>query len=139
MDHLAILSKKGKLLAKILSGEKTIESRWYKSKKTPYQNITAGDVVYFKESGAPVTVKAKVSKVLFFKGLHENKIKKLLEEYGAWLGVSVLYLEKIKDKKFCTLVFLEKVERIKPFEINKKGFGLMAAWITVDKIEKIRV
>ena len=139
MDHLAILSKEGKLLGKILSGEKTIESRWYKSKKTPYQNIAAGEVVYFKESGAPVTVKAKVSIVLFFKGLHENKIKELLEKYGARLGVSLLYLEKIKDKKFCTLVFLEKVERITPFQVDKKGFGLMAAWITVDKIEKIKV
>jgi|SRR3989344_5929949 len=138
MEHVAILSKQSKLLAKILSGEKTIESRWYKFKKTPYENIAVGDTIYFKESGEPVTARARVSKVLFFDGLDECKIKNILKEYGARIGVSMSYAEKVKDKNFCTLMFLEKVERIEPFEINKKGFGLMAAWITVDKIEKIK-
>ncbi len=138
MEHLAILSKQSNLLAKILSGEKTIESRWYKFKKTPYENISAGEVIYFKESGELVTAKARVVKVLFFYILNESKIKNILEEYGPKLGVSMSYLEKVKDKNFCTLIFLEKVEKIKPFQINKKGYGLMAAWITVDTIEKIK-
>ena len=56
MEHLAILSKHSRLLAKILSREKTIESRWYKFKKTPYKNIAIGDTIYFKESGEPVTL-----------------------------------------------------------------------------------
>ena len=138
MEHLAILSKPGKLLAKILSGEKTIESRWYKFKKTPYGHIAVNDIIYFKESGEPVSAKAKVSKVLFFDKLNEDKIRRLLEEYGSRLGVYLSYLEKVKDKNFCTLIFLENVEKIEPFEINKKGFGLMAAWISVEKIEKIK-
>ena len=138
MEHLAILSKQGKLLAKILNSEKTIESRWYKFKKTPYENIAAGDIIYFKESGEPVSAKAKVSKVLFFDKLNEDKIRRLLEEYGSRLGVYLSYLEKVKDKNFCTLIFLENVEKIELFEINKKGFGLMAAWISVEKIEKIK-
>lgn len=137
MEHLAILSKQSRLLAKILSGEKTVESRWYKFKKTPYENIAVNDVVYFKESGEPVTAKTTVSKVLFFDNLNEEKIKDILKEYGARLGVSLSYLKKVKDRNFCTLIFLEQLERIEPFEVNKKGFGLMAAWITTDKIEKI--
>ncbi len=138
MDHLAILSKNGKLLNKILSSEKTIESRWYKFKRTPYQNIAAGDVIYFKESGEPVTTRATVSRVLFFDRLNEEKIKRLLQQYGKKIGVSRSYAEKVKGKNLCTLMFLEKVEQIEPFKINKKGHGLMAAWITVDKIEKIK-
>ncbi|MDP3698665.1 MAG: hypothetical protein Q8R47_03690 [Nanoarchaeota archaeon] len=138
MEHLAILSKQSKLLAKILSGEKTIESRWYKFKKTPYENIAASDVIYFKESGEAVTARAGVAKVLFVNHLDEEKIEKLLEQYGKEIGVSMTYAEKVNGKNFCTLIFLEKVERIEPFEINKKGYGLMAAWITIDKIEKIK-
>ena len=76
MDHLAILSKEGKFLDKILSGEKSIESRWYKFKKTPYETIAAGDVIYFKESGESVTAKSQVSGVLFFDQLNEEKITK---------------------------------------------------------------
>ena len=64
MDHLAILAKESKLLGKILSGRKKIESRWSKFKRTPYGNIIKGELIYFKDSGKPVTVKAKVSKVL---------------------------------------------------------------------------
>lgn len=138
MEHLAILSKESKLLAKILSGEKNIESRWYKFKKTPYGNISAGDQIYFKESGEPVTAKAQASKVMFFDVLDEEKIKGLLEDYGPQLGVSSSYVEKVKNKNFCALIFLKKVQRIEPFKINKKGYGLMAAWITIKDISKIK-
>ena len=139
MDHLAILDKKRKLLAKILSREKTIESRWYKFKKTPYRNISVGDTIYFKDSGEMVTTRAAVSSVLFFDALDEQKIRSILEQYGAQIGIPVSYTEKLKSKNFCTLIFLKKVETIKPFSINKQGYGTMAAWITIDKIEKIRV
>lgn len=138
MEHLAILAKKRKLLAKILSGEKTIESRWYKFKKTPYQNISVNDWVYFKESGDPVIAKAKVSKVLFFDGLNEEKIRDILKEYGEKIGVPITYTEKLMGKNFCTLIFIDEVQSVKPFEINKSGYGLMAAWITVENIDSIK-
>ncbi len=137
MDHLAILSK-GKLLAKILSGEKTIESRWYRSRKAPYMGIAEGDSVYFKESGSPVTARAKVSKVLFFRDLDDNKIKGILHDYGRRICVPMSFASGLSGKKFCTLVFLGDVEAVGPFNIDKAGYGLMAAWITVDDISSIR-
>lgn len=137
MDHLAILSK-SKLLAKILSGEKTIESRWYKSRKTPYMNIAEGDSVYFKESGNPVTAKAKVSKVLFFNGLDEGKIRNILHDYSKQICVPVSFASELLGKKFCTLIFLMDVEAIEQFSIDKSGYGLMAAWITVSDIKVLR-
>ena len=82
MHHLAILDKKRKLLEKILSGEKSIESRWYKLKKTPYGIIKAGDTVFFKDSGEPVTVQTTVEKVLFFSDLTSEKYKDILEKYA---------------------------------------------------------
>lgn len=139
MDHCAILSKESKLLSKIISGEKTIESRWYKFKKTPYQNIAAGDSIYFKESGKPITVKAKVSNVLFFDHLNDHTITEILRQYCQQLGVSLSYAEKIKGKKFCTLIFLNSTEEIEPFQIDKRSYGLMAAWITIKDITKIKL
>ncbi len=138
MDHLAILDKKRKLLQKIISGEKTIESRWYKFKKTPYQQISRGDIIYFKDSGEPVCVKAKVSNVLFFDHLGENKIKSIIIQYGERIGISISSVERLVGKNFCTLIFLKDVESIHPFNIDKKGYGMMAAWITVENIEKIK-
>ncbi len=137
MEHLAILSKERKLLAKIISGEKTIESRWYKFKRTPYQNISAEEVIYFKESGMPVTARAKVNKVLFFDDLNPEKVTQILEEYGTQIGIPVSYASNLIGKNFCTLIFLEDVEQIEPFDIDKKGYGLMSAWITVENIDAL--
>ena len=60
---------------KILSGEKTIESRWYKKKIAPYNKIKESDKVYFKESGQKfVTTSGITKKVLFIDNLDESKI-----------------------------------------------------------------
>ncbi len=136
MDHLAILKKKW--LEKILSGEKTIESRWYKQRRTPYQKIAKGDVIYFKEAGKPVTARATVQEALFFDMLTEEKIRNILTRYGKQINMNLGVIPKLLDKKYCTLVVLENVEKIQPFAINKKGYGVQAAWITVENIETIK-
>jgi len=142
MDHVAIMKKSWKLLPKILSGEKTIESRWYMNKSVPWDKIKVGETVYFKNSGEPVTIQAMVSKVLQFKDLTPLKVKQILEEYGGKDGIGVTDLEKtyqlFKHKRYCLLIFLKNPEPIKPFDINKKGFGLMAAWLCVDDINTIK-
>lgn len=140
MEHLAILDKKRKLLTKILTGEKTIESRWYKSKVTPWGNIKAGEIIYFKESGDPVRAKAEIAEVMQF-FLPQTDISDLLEKYAKDICFTSPMPELISwcnQRKYCILLRLKNVELIEPFEINKRGFGLMAAWITVDTINSIR-
>ena len=136
MDHIAILQKEW--LPKILAGEKTIESRWYKQKRTPYQNIHPGETIYFKETGKPVTAKATVQKALFFDALTEEKLREILQIYGKQINMTLDVIPGLLDKKYSILVMLKEVESIQPFTINKKGFGNMAAWITVKNIENIR-
>jgi len=142
MDHLAIMKKSWGLLPKVLTGEKTIESRWYKNRYSPWDKIKKGDIVYFKNSGEPVTVKAEVSNVLQFSNLNPNKVKEILNKYGIKDGLGIddidKYYEMFKDKNYCLLVFLDNHEKIKRFNINKTGFGTMSAWITIDNINKIK-
>ena len=143
MNHVAIMKKSWKLLPKILSGEKTIESRWYMNKSAPWDRIRRGETVYFKDSGSLVIVKATVSNVLQFSNLTPLKLKQLLEEYGGRDGIGVpdidRFYERFKHKKYCLLIFLKDPEPIKPFGINKKGFGLMAAWLCVEDIHSIKI
>ena len=142
MDHVAILDKKRNLLSKILSGEKTIESRWYKSKITPWGCIKSGDVIYFKDSGEPVTVKATASEVLQFY-LPQTNIIQLLERYSPEICFTTKNIQELTDwcnqRKYCILVRLQNVQQIPPFQINKKGFGMMAAWITISDINVIKI
>jgi len=126
MEHLAILSSKLNLFGKILSGKKTIESRWYVHRKTPYKNIFPGEIIYFKEGKR--FAKAVVEKALFFE-VDNAKIKELLLEYGDRLGAGIEYFENIKGKRYCTLVFIKNAAEVKPFHVPFSR----AAWITKER------
>ncbi|MBI5398933.1 ASCH domain-containing protein [Candidatus Woesearchaeota archaeon] len=140
MQHVAILKKSWGMLPKILHGEKTIESRWYSAKLPPWDHIAVGEMVYFKNSGEPVSLKATVAKVVQFQDLTPQKIDAILEEYGSPIGIEdkESFSQLVNKKKFCILVFLSDALKIEPFEIDKKGFGLMAAWLCVPDIQKIK-
>ena len=142
MDHVAIMKKSWGLTQKILSGQKKIESRWYKSKCAPWGKIGKGDMVYFKDSGEPVSVKAEVEKVVSFSDMTPEKVKQILNEYGDDDGIEKGkikdFFELFKNKNYCLLIFLKNPKQIEPFEIDKTGFGMMSAWLSVGNIDKIR-
>lgn len=138
MDHLAIMSKKRRLLEKILSGEKMIESRWYINRKLPFRTVKDGDIIYFKDSGEPVSACAVVKRALFFENLDERKIRWILSKYGSRILLDQSDAGRLIGKRFCTLIFLKNIKAIKPFTVDKKGYGTMSAWITVHSINEIR-
>ena len=141
MDHLAILDKKRQLLPKIISGEKTIESRWYTQKRAPWNSIEAGDTIYFKNSGEAVTVKAQVSKVEQFY-LPQVNVSSLITKHGTQIGFEEKNFPSViswcEKRKYCILIHLQNVQKIKPFQINKQGYGMMAAWISVSYIRQLQ-
>ncbi|HIH39807.1 TPA: hypothetical protein HA219_03760 [Candidatus Woesearchaeota archaeon] len=143
MQHVAIMKKSWGLIQKILSGDKVIESRWYKSKRAPWNKIKEGEIVYFKDSGNPVTISTEVDKVLQFSDLSPSKVSRILKQYGKDDGLSAdkipNFFQLFRDKKYCMLIYLKNPEKIKPFKINKKGFGAMSAWISIDNVNKIKV
>jgi len=135
MHHLAILTKKPNFLDLILKRKKTIESRWYKTKRTPYNNIKKGDIIFLKNSGEPVTAKSDVSKVLQF-DLKQTKVKDILNKYRKHICINSD--KGLKEKNYCILIFLKNPKKVKPFKINKAGYGNMSAWITVENINKLK-
>jgi len=65
-----------------------------------------------------------------------------LNKYGKANGIGKDkfggFFKIFKNKKYCILIFLKNTKKIKPFEIDKKGFGAMSAWLTVNNINKIK-
>ena len=98
--------------------------------------------MYFKNSGELVCIKSKVEKAIQFESLTPNKVRAILKKYGKEDGIAKEKLDEFyqifKNKKYCILVFLEKSISIKPFDINKSGFGAMSAWLAVSNISKIK-
>ncbi len=141
MDHVAIMRKSWGLIPKILSGEKAIESRWYRTKRTPWDKVTTGDYIYFKNAGEPVTARATAAEILQFNINSITDIKNIVSKYGkeiclvnseptTWGGLP----------KYCILIKLATPMIVtSPFDIDKSGFGIGAAWLTVPNINKIKI
>lgn len=143
MDHVAIMKKSWGLVPKILDGRKKIESRWSKFKIAPFGKVKKGDRVYFKNAGESVSASAIVSKVIMFDSLTPIKVKAILEKYGGEGGIGLNNLKEsynwAKHKKYCTLVFLKNAKSVRPFSVNKAGFGTGAAWLTATNIKNIKI
>ncbi len=140
MDHVAIMMPSWKLIPKILSGEKTIESRWYQTRRAPWDRVFVGDRVFFKDSGKPVTAQASVSNVWQFEMHALHDAKKIVDEFGrriALINPDVSTWKRLP--KYCVLIELTCPVSCTPFYIEKRGFGSGAAWIAVDSIDRLRV
>ncbi len=64
MKHIAIFRQP--FYDFVLSGQKTIESRWSMRKIAPYNKIKVGDTILIKKTGDKILAKAEVSEVKFF-------------------------------------------------------------------------
>ena len=139
MHHIAIMRKSWGLIPKILSGEKTIESRWYQTKRLPWNRVRKGDTIFFKNSGQKVSAKVRVLKVLQFKISSLGDISPILKKYANEIClVNPNPREWSKLPKYCILMKLANPKEIKPFEISKRGFSAPTAWLTVSDISKIK-
>jgi len=123
-----------------LDGSKTIESRWYVNKIKPWDSIGENDKIYFKNAGESITAFAKVSKVLQFENLDEEKFQEIMKKYADDIQLLTrAYDEYYQSKNYCILIFLTDVKSVTPFNISKKGFGSACAWMCVDNIDSIKV
>lgn len=126
MQHIAIL--KQPFFDMVLSGEKTIESRWSMVKVAPYKKVSVGDKILLKETGKVVTATANVKKVQFYE-LTPEIVEDIRIKYGRQIGT-----DKFEDwkstlqKKYCTLIWLDKVTPVDPIKV-KRSNG--AGWIVL--------
>lgn len=126
-----------------MDGSKKIESRWYGSKRAPWDKISLGETIFFKNSGRPVLARAQAAKIIQLENLAPAAILSLIRKYGKDIGVNRAEIKQfyncVKDKKYCVLIFLKNARRTKPFQIDKAGFGAMSAWITAKSINKMKL
>jgi ASC-1-like (ASCH) protein len=143
MDHLAIMSKG--FLNKILDGKKTIESRWTMFRRAPYERVMTGDKIFFKFSGGKIVASAVVKNTIFYqRPAQDAEIKILITKHWYDLGFdsraeAMKFAEEKKNKKYVSVIQLEHIRRVEPFKISKKGYGSQCSWITVNKIEVLKI
>lgn len=128
MKHLVIFV--GDAIEKILSGKKTLEIRFSKSKNLPYCSVFKNDLLLLKQSSSDIFGSVVVDNVLYYENLNPKSIKILKEKYQSQLKMSEkFWQEKIKSK-FCTLIFLKKPERfLSPVQYKKRD---RRSWIILE-------
>ena len=126
--HLAIF--KGDGGEKILTGKKTIESRFSKRKDPPFGLISSGDLVYIKPSGKDVIGQFKVKKVIFFDGLGIGEIREIRQRWGEELAVDESYWKGKENSRYGTLIFIGESSRYitSPVKIPKKD---LRGWVVL--------
>ncbi len=126
--HLAIFTKG--VGEKILSGEKTMESRFSRRKNPPFGAVAPGDLVYIKPSGGDPIGQFRVQKVFFFDGLSQNDLNNLKKDYGKEITAGEDYWESKKDSRFGTLIFIGEVDPFitSPLKFPKKD---LRGWVVL--------
>jgi ASC-1-like (ASCH) protein len=128
MEHLMIVQKKYFNL--IISGKKTIETRWSRNKITPYKKVKIGETILIKESGKPITYKAIIKDAKFY-DLKVTSDLGFLTKYNKEICLNeIKNIKEFEERNYCTLIFLEKIESIKPTPYKSNG----SAFISKDKI-----
>ncbi len=130
--HLAIFTQPW--LDLILDGRKTIDSRLSKVRCAPHGKISAGDVVYMKESGGFVKGQFIASKVDTYENLTPEILRNINAQYRQEIFVDLGFQglrDKWSDSKYATLIHVSNVITYqKPFPYPRKG---RTAWILLDK------
>lgn len=128
MKHVAILRKQP--FYKIISGKKVIETRWSMNKIVPFNALKENDVIYLKETGKDVSARAEVEKVEYYL-LNDSVIKQIIKKYHKEICIcdKEKFYFKVKDKKYCSLIWLKNIEKIEPIKV-KKSNG--AGWLIIE-------
>ena len=128
--HLAILKKP--YLDAILDGRKTIESRFTRTRRVPFGQISVGDKVFLKQSSGPICAEATVTAIEQFDNLTPEQITQIKKKYNHLIKGSNEYWHSKENCRFGVLVWLKDVKPIEPIQINKKDWR---AWVLLTEKE----
>ena len=141
MDHAVYVDFKEKELDKLADGSKTMIIRGAAGRKLPHGRVNAGDILYFVNNNGEGVIKASaiVKSVYNSEKMTEEESKKLVNENIEKLQLSKKQFDKWAGKRYVTLVEVDNVKSIAPFEIDKSRYGNMDDWLLVEDIENARM
>lgn len=126
MKHIVILRQP--YFNMVVSGEKTIESRFSMHKVAPYGKVSIGDEILLKETGKDVTATAKVKDVKYYK-LTPEIVEEIRIQYGKQIGTDRFEdWESSLQKRYCSLIWLTNVKQIEPIKVERSNG---AGWLIV--------
>lgn len=140
MDHIVYLDAKADELKKLSDGSKTMIIRGATGRKLPYGRVNKDDVLYFINNNAEGVVKAMgiVASVFNSDKMDKEQSVALVKKYQKKLQLTDTQFNKWAGKRYLVLIEVKKIQELKPFKIDKSGYGNMDDWLPVEKIESVK-
>ena len=123
--HLGVFAEP--FLSDVLSGRKTLESRFSRCRIAPFEVVSPGDVVLIKERSGPIRGIVLVRCAWFF-DLRLAPIRSLRERFGVGICARDDYWNDKRDAIFGTVIALGEPAGIAPLGCRKRD---RRAWVTV--------
>ncbi len=111
-----------------MDGTKRIESRFTRTRRSPFGQVCPGDKMFLKVSSGPVCGAATAGAVKTFENLTPGRILKLKQKYNYGIRGSDEYWQSKSNCRFGFLVWLEDTRIIEPVRIHKKDWR---AWVVL--------
>jgi hypothetical protein len=115
--HLAIFAEP--FLSMVLSGEKTIESRFSRNRCAPYGEIYGGDVILLKEVAGPIRGLALARRIWSY-DLGTEPIAQIRHRFGAGIRADDEFWSARADAHYATLIELGAPASISPVNCDKR-------------------
>ena len=140
MDHVVYLDAKAGELDNLLSGKKTMIIRGATGRKLPYGKVNTGDKLYLINNNAEGTIKAMavVSSVFNSEKMNREESVDLITKNQNKLLLNSIQFKRWAGKRYVVLIEVDTIDEVKPFTIDKSGYGNMDDWLPVGSIEKVK-
>lgn len=115
--HLAIFAEP--FLSMVLSGEKTIESRFSRNRCAPYGEIDDGDIILLKEVAGPICGLALARRIWCY-DLGIEPLDRIRHRFGAGIRGDNEFWSSRADALYATLIELDAPTTIAPVNCDKR-------------------
>lgn len=102
--HAAIVSTD--VAAALRAGTKTVESRFSRTRRSPFGRVRPGDLIQFKLAGGPVVGAARAVAVRQFDALTPVVVRRLRRRYGAAIQAAPAYWRRRLHARYGVLIWL---------------------------------
>lgn len=125
-NHLAIFSPQA--IKEILSGNKTIETRFSQKKIAPFGVVGRGDWIYIKPPGKDIVGRFRVKKVISIEGLDKEDLKEIESKYGPDPKLFASH----EGAVYGTIIFIGNIEQFitSPIKIAKSD---LRGWMVLEQ------
>jgi hypothetical protein len=115
--HVAIFSEP--FLSLVLSGKKTIESRFSRNRCAPYGEIGDGDIILIKKVAGPICGLALAKRTWCY-DLVTEPIERIKDRFGVGICADDEFWSSRTDALYVTLIELDAIASIAPMRCDKR-------------------